>query len=382
VMVGDGSVGAGADGDGGAASSGGAGARMGAKWRAHALSTQAIFTWYLFNGATVILNRFVFLPDFGFRFPLALTFMHLISGFVLSALFIQLVLSDTRMLPLRASTYTRERLVFALLFAGNIILGNVALKFIPVSFMQTVKASTPFFVTLFSWSLFRVRFTVHTQLTLAPVVLGVVLASAGELSFDIRGFVAVTAACFVQALQIVYASRLLNESERDASRESKPSENDKKADLEANGAAKERSSALAAKSETVETKKLDVFNTMLLVAPPALLALIPMIAISEASGIATWFATQATPWHVFVLSSSCFIAFLLNLSTFWLLKVVSGVTYSVAGNFKVVVVIVVSVMIFRNPISLRSAIGCLVTIAGCFMYASVKQKTVVSDSAS
>jgi len=346
------------------------------------VGAQAIVTWYVFNGATVILNRFVFLPDFGFQFPLTLTFMHLLTGFALSALFIRFVLTDARMLPLRASTYSRERLVFALLFAGNIILGNVALKFIPVSFMQTVKASTPFFVTLFSWLLFGVRFTTRTLLALVPVVLGIVLASASELSFDMRGFVAVTAACFVQALQIVYASRLLNESE--PSRDAELAESEKKGDIEANGAAADKSSSTsssAQKPEPINTKKLDVFNTMLLVAPPALVALVPMIVLSEIAGIWAWATSRATSWHFFVLIASCTIAFLLNLSTFWLLKVVSGVTYSVAGNFKVVVVIVVSVLIFRNPVSIRSALGCAITIAGCFIYASIKQRTV-TDSAS
>jgi len=325
------------------------------------IAAQAILIWYFFNGATVILNRYLFVDPFGFRFPLSLTWMHMFTGLTLSALCLKAKIVNIEMLPMKMKVYTKERIIFALLFSGNIILGNIALRFIPVSFMQTVKSSVPFFVTLFSYLLFRVRYTQQTILSLFPVVLGVVMASMNELSFDLRGFAAVVTACFVQALQVVYASRLLSDSSPASA--AVPGEEDPKVKDESE------------KEVQISTEKLDVFNTVILVAPPAIVFLTPLILSSEILPLIHWFQVSQW-WQVGVVAISCITAFLLNLSTFWLLKVVSGVTYSVAGNFKVVVVIIVSVMIFRNPVSVQSGIGCAITVAGCFWYASIKQRTV------
>ncbi|KAA8495571.1 GDP-mannose transporter GONST5 [Porphyridium purpureum] len=324
----------------------------------------SILFWYAFNGATVILNRYIFMEAFGFKFPLTLTFLHMLSGFVLSIACFKTRVLPMQMLPLSITVYTKERLIFALLFVGNIILGNVALRFIPVSFMQTVKSGVPFFVCLFSFALFGVRYTAQTLLSMIPVVFGVCLASLNELSFDMRGFIAVLAACFVQALQIVFASRLLRSSPEDeaAARAS---------ELES------QSSDQQASKVVVNTEKLDAFNTVILVAPPALVFLSPLILTTELYPLMNWLSVKGS-FELFVLIGSCLIAFALNLSSFWLLKVVTGVTYATAGNFKVVVVIIVSVMIFKNPISGQAAMGCIITVLGCFWYASIKNRTIES----
>jgi len=295
----------------------------------------AILVWYAFNGGTVILNKFLFMDSVGFRFPMTLTLLHLGTGYLLSSLLLTFVMTDIGINPITLEQYSADKLKFAILFVSNIILGNIALKYITVSFMQTVKSMTPFFTTLFQFLIMGTRFTPTAVVSLVPVVFGVMLATAQELSFDLTGFAAAMIGCVVQATQIVYASRLLGDG------------------------------------------KMDPFNTVRFIFPPALAGLIPLILLTEASRIVEWARSdKGSPEAIALLALSSTVAFCLNLSTFQLLKVISGVAYSVAGNLKVVVVIVVSIAIFRNPISPVGALGCAITVAGCTWFGLVKNKTV------
>ncbi len=58
------------------------------------------------------------------------------------------------------------------------------------------------------------------------------------------------------------------------------------------------------------------------------------------------------------------VAFLLNLSNFFANKYTGPLTITVGGNLKQVVTIVLSIIIFRNPVSLLSAAGMSICTSG------------------
>ncbi|KAF6142544.1 hypothetical protein GIB67_039508 [Kingdonia uniflora] len=49
-------------------------------------------------------------------------------------------------------------------------------------------------------------------------------------------------------------------------------------------------------------------------------------------------------------------------------------TFNVAGNMKLVVVVMVSWLIFRNPMLALNVVGCGVTLIGCTFYGYVRHK--------
>ena len=63
-----------------------------------------------------------------------------------------------------------------------------------------------------------------------------------------------------------------------------------------------------------------------------------------------------------------FAAFALNVSNFEATKSASPLVINIAGNVKQVCMIIISVIIFKQPLSVKSIIGCVVTIAGSFWY--------------
>nr|CAD7442412.1 unnamed protein product [Timema bartmani] len=75
----------------------------------------------------------------------------------------------------------------------TVILGLVALNYVAVSFTETIKSSAPLFTVLISRYLLGEATGLYVNLSLIPVMGGLALCSANELSFDARGFVAAMA---------------------------------------------------------------------------------------------------------------------------------------------------------------------------------------------
>lgn len=77
-----------------------------------------------------------------FKFPLSVSCIH----FICSAIGAYLVIKVLKLKPLIVvDPEDRWRRIFPMsfVFCINIVLGNVSLRYIPVSFMQTIKSFTP-----------------------------------------------------------------------------------------------------------------------------------------------------------------------------------------------------------------------------------------------
>jgi solute carrier family 35 protein E3 len=95
----------------------------------------------------------------------------------------------------------------------------------------------------------------------------------------------------------------------------------------------------------------------------------------EGADVQAWASKQdniAVPLTVILVGGT--LAFCLNFSLFYVIQATSAVTFNVAGNLKVAIAIIISWMIFRNPMGWLSWVGCTVTIVGCTFYGWVQQK--------
>jgi len=70
-----------------------------------------------------------------------------------------------------------------------------------------------------------------------------------------------------------------------------------------------------------------------------------------------------------VVAGLSFYAF--NEVSFWILDLVHPITHAIGNTIKRVVLIVVSVIIFRTPMTAQSAWGSLIAVLGSFLYAWV-----------
>jgi solute carrier family 35 protein E3 len=314
----------------------------------------AIGLWYLVNISTVILNKWLF-DNMQFGYPLLLTWCHMSMSYLLAFL----VLRVFRLMPLTVvnSTDRFSKIaplaydhvpaalslvppsppslpppLLSVIFILNIVLGNFSLHFVPVSFMQTVKSAVPAFTYLFQVVLAYRQFEVDTAASLIPVVFGVMLATWTEVNFNFIGFMCAIIASVTTAIQSIVSSFLLT-------------------------------GAL----------KMDAVNLVYNLAPISSVLLFPFVIVFEWPALAAN-SSIITPYLVFLVALSSAVAFALNFSVFYAIKHTSTLTFTVAGNLKVVFVIAISVAIFRNPVSFTNALGIFTTIVGCWFYSGVQER--------
>eukprot|EP01047_Picozoa_sp_COSAG01_P027011 COSAG01_NODE_1765_length_9275_cov_36.746077_1_plen_372_part_00 len=109
-----------------------------------------------------------------------------------------------------AAAFRRNMLAVAIMRSSTIILGLVSLANVAASFTETIKASAPFFTVIFSQIILRETTSVQVNLSLVPVMFGLMLASASELTFNTIGFLAAVSCNCIDCIQNVFSKKLLN----------------------------------------------------------------------------------------------------------------------------------------------------------------------------
>lgn len=92
-----------------------------------------VAAWFSSNIGLLLMNKFL-LSNYGFKQPVFLTVCHMFACVVLSS-----AVSTTSYVPKRSINSSQQMLkiaVLATVFALSVVLGNVSLNFIPVSFSQ------------------------------------------------------------------------------------------------------------------------------------------------------------------------------------------------------------------------------------------------------
>eukprot|EP00889_Picochlorum_renovo_P007483 jgi/Picre1/34513/NNA_001981.t1 len=99
-----------------------------------------ILGWYGSNVGVLLLNKYL-LSVYGFKFPAFLTLCHMLACSVMSY---GLAISNTVTLqPVKSKKQFYKIATLALIFCVAVVLGNVSLNYIPVSFNQAIGATTP-----------------------------------------------------------------------------------------------------------------------------------------------------------------------------------------------------------------------------------------------
>jgi len=129
---------------------------------------------------------------------------------------------------------------------------------------------------------------------------------------------------------------------------------------------------MAIVSGVLLTQQLDAVNLTYYLAPFSFVMLLPFAAYLEFPLIRTEWEYYGAYQPVLILIMSGIIAFLLNVFTFYVIKFTSPLTYTVAGNFKVVLSITISVLIFKNEVTIMNGLGCAVAIIGVMWYNHIR----------
>ncbi|KAM7491954.1 hypothetical protein LguiA_034875 [Lonicera macranthoides] len=293
-----------------------------------------VTSWYSSNIGVLLLNKYL-LSNYGFKYPIFLTMCHMSA----CALFSYIGIAWMKMVPMQT---VRSRLQFmkisalSFIFCASVVSGNISLRYLPVSFNQAIGATTPFFTAVFAYLMTLKREAWLTYVTLVPVVTGVIIASGGEPSFHLFGFIMCIGATAARALKSVLQGILLSS----------------------------------------EGEKLNSMNLLLYMAPIAVVLLLPATLYMEENvvGILISLAKEdiRIVWYLLFNSS---LAYFVNLTNFLVTKHTSALTLQVLGNAKGAVAVVVSILIFRNPVSVTGMLGYAVTVCGVILYSEAKKRS-------
>ncbi len=246
-------------------------------------------------------------------------------------------------------------------------LGNLATVYSlgsgSVSFTHVIKAAEPIFSAIFSAVLMKSYFPIEVYAALLPIVFGVGLASATELTFTYFGFTMGMMSNFFYQLRIVLSKQLIETKVKK---------------LDENGSVQQQPISSADLFRIIT-----VYSTIQLLIIALLLegnVIIPTwnTTLSRGSGGSGSpgpnSSSSVTTDLVVNIIVSGFSYYLYNEISFWILDLVHPITHAVGNTIKRVVLIIASIVIFHIPMSFQGGIGSVIAIFGSFLYAVAAQR--------
>ncbi|KAL2494979.1 Triose phosphate/phosphate translocator TPT [Forsythia ovata] len=287
------------------------------------------FMWYLLNVIFNILNKKIYNY---FPYPYFVSVIHLFVGVAYC------LVSWTVGLPKRApidSNLLKLLIPVAVCHALGHVTSNVSFAAVAVSFTHTIKALEPFFNAAASQFILGQQIPITLWLSLAPVVLGVSMASLTELSFNWTGFISAMISNISFTYRSIYSKKAMTD--------------------------------------------MDSTNLYAYISIIALFVCIPPAIIFEGPQLLKHGFSDA----IAKVGLTKFITDLFWVGMFYhlynqlatnTLERVAPLTHAVGNVLKRVFVIGFSILAFGNKISLQTGIGTSIAIAGVAMYSFIKAK--------
>ncbi|XP_010244200.1 PREDICTED: xylulose 5-phosphate/phosphate translocator, chloroplastic [Nelumbo nucifera] len=293
--------------------------------------------WYFQNIVFNIYNKKVLNL---FPFPWLLASFQLFVGSVWMFLLWSLKLQPC---PRISKSFIIALLGPALFHTIGHISACVSFSKVAVSFTHVIKSSEPVFSVIFS-SFLGDTYPLSVWLSILPIVLGCSLAAVTEVSFNLQGLWGALISNVGFVLRNIYSKKSLQSFK------------------EVNG--------------------LNLYGWISII---SLLYLFPVAVFVEGSQWVAGYqrAIQAagnpSTFYLWVLLSGVFYH-LYNQSSYQALDKISPLTFSVGNTMKRVVVIVSTVLVFRNPVRPLNALGSAIAIFGTFLYSqATTAKNVKKD---
>ncbi|KAG8649921.1 xylulose 5-phosphate/phosphate translocator, chloroplastic [Manihot esculenta] len=213
----------------------------------------------------------------------------------------------------------------------------VSFSKVAVSFTHVIKSSEPVFSVIFS-SILGDSYPLKVWLSILPIVLGCSLAAITEVSFNFEGLWGALISNVGFVFRNIYSKKSLQSFK------------------EVNG--------------------LNLYGWISII---SLFYLFPVAVVVEGSQWIQGYhkaieaVGKSSTFYIWVLLSGIFYH-LYNQSSYQALDDISPLTFSVGNTMKRVVVIVSTVLVFRNPVRPLNAIGSAIAIFGTFLYSQASAK--------
>jgi solute carrier family 35 protein E1 len=237
----------------------------------------------------------------------------------------------------------------AFFLAATHVAGVISFGAGAISFTHILKATEPVWSALILAVGFKEFLPLPVYLSLVPIIGGVGLASMKELSFSWLGFTAGTVSAVTSATKAILSKKVL---------EGEPlGENLTPANMFA---------------VLTILGFLFILPASLLIEGPA------KVSVAYTAALAAGYTKVQL---LRLLGISGFLYYIYNEVAFLALSEVAAVTHAVTNTVKRVVIILASVIVFRNPVSKLGALGSGIAILGATAYSIAKNKCKTKPAA-
>ncbi|XP_064398591.1 solute carrier family 35 member C2-like [Halichondria panicea] len=305
-----------------------------------ALQTVSLVSfYYTFSISLTFYNKWILT---GYPFPLSITMIHLIVKFLLAWL-VRKIWSCIRGSPplvLSWGDYLKNIVPVAVFSALDIGLSNWSLLFITVS-LYTMSKSTALIFILFFALLFRLeKFRLAVVGVVILIVAGLLMFTYKSTAFNLEGFILVLGASVITGLRWSCAQL------------------------------------------TIQKEQLGLSNpvdTLFHLQPVMILVLLPIAIPVDGTNVGTSVLVfRASDWAEFgwstayILPAAC-MAFMLGVSEYLLVYHTSGLTLSVAGVLKEVLILTLSTLWWEEEsLTPLNMVGIAVCVSGIALHVAIK----------
>ncbi|EEP82389.1 Cas4p protein [Uncinocarpus reesii 1704] len=285
-----------------------------------------VVSWIFFSSSVILYNKYL-LDEKESIFPIILTTWHLaFAAFMTQVLARTTTLLDGRKkVKMTGRVYLRAIVPIGFFFSLSLICGNVAYLYLSVAFIQMLKATTPVAVLICTWSLGMAPPNMRVLFNVSFIVLGVIIASFGEIHFVLIGFLFQIGGIAFEATRLVMVQRLLSSAEY----------------------------------------KMDPLVSLYYFAPVcavmnfvvALFVEIPRCGLADIqkAGLIT-------------LLANGMVAFLLNVAVVFLIGKTSSLVLTLCGVLKDILLVTISAMWWKTPVTPLQLFGYTIAIGGLLYY--------------
>jgi solute carrier family 35 protein E3 len=275
---------------------------------------------FVVSVSVVWLNKFVYLG--GFKFNMVMTSLHFFVTYLGLEICAIAGLFQRKFVPLRKVA------PISVAFCGFVVFNNESLKYNSVGVYQLWKVMTTPAIVVIQRVLYGVKMGFLEQVCLVPVIIGVLIATTGDMGTNFTGTV-----CAMLGLVSTSFYQIWVKTEQQA-------------------------------------LELNAWQLLYLQAPVSMMIL--MFIAPAVDDVASLGSRNFKDGAFFWLAASAGLAFLVNLSIFLVIGKTSPVSYNVLGHAKLCTILLSGYFFFGEQCSASRFLGILMALGGVFSYTYVQ----------
>ncbi|EEC46028.1 predicted protein [Phaeodactylum tricornutum CCAP 1055/1] len=300
----------------------------------HCFYLPPMLGWFVFSAMLSSYNKFVFGSEhLSFPCPLLLTSIHFGAQWIFSATLCALkpaYFGGERVASMSWPVWLALSVPCGLITSGDVGLSNLSLVSISITFYTMIKASTPVFVLGWAYLFGIEKITWSLLLVISVIAAGEFLTVAGEVDFQLGGFLMCLAASVLSGA---------------------------------------RWTLVQLKLQALDPPLKTTISTMRLLAPSMCLSMVAFSMVVEKPWTKFDHMDTAQFLHVFGLGLfGAFFAIAMILCEFYLIMNATAIILMIGGVIKEMITIIIGVYFFDDSLNLINITGCFVVFLGVVLY--------------